>query len=207
MSQTEMQSAPLSSQSATSGASPQFDQMEPRLTHINEQFFANAYQRGFQQTVRFLLSRGIPRDGACDAAQGAWTRAWERREQLRNPSFLVTWVNSIALNVYRTTLRREPRTEELLDIQGPERDLGGAAIDVERILLQCKPSDRIVLESHYIRGYKLEEIATQNNWSETAVRIRLLRARRKMRHLFVPTAQKRKGRGCALAPKSPPSVS
>jgi RNA polymerase sigma-70 factor (ECF subfamily) len=158
------------------------EQVLPKMT---EQFFANAYQRGFQQTVRFLLSRGISRDFVFDTAQGAWTRAWERREQLRNPAFILTWVNSIAINVYRTTLRREPQTEELLDIQGVSRDMDGTTIDVERILSECKPSDRIVLEDHYIRGYKLEEIAAQNNWSETAVRIRLLRARRKMRHIFV----------------------
>jgi DNA-directed RNA polymerase specialized sigma24 family protein len=53
-----------------------------------------------------------------------------------------------------------------------------AAIDVKRILNECKPNDRVVLEGHYIEGYKVQEIARQNGWSETAVRIRLLRARR-----------------------------
>jgi DNA-directed RNA polymerase specialized sigma24 family protein len=53
-----------------------------------------------------------------------------------------------------------------------------AAIDVKRILGDCKPNDRVVLEGHYIEGYKVQEIARQNGWSETAVRIRLLRARR-----------------------------
>jgi len=42
----------------------------------------------------------------------------------------------------------------------------------------CKPNDRIVLHSHYIEGYKVQEIAEQHGWTETAVRIRLLRARR-----------------------------
>jgi RNA polymerase sigma-70 factor, ECF subfamily len=154
------------------------------LSATSEQFFANAYQRGFNQTARFLLSRGIPRDVVFDTAQSAWTKAWERREQLRNPTFLLTWVNSIALNVYRTALRREPLTEALPELQASGHDSEGAMIDAERILRECKPSDRIVLESHYIRGYKLEEIAAQNNWSETAVRIRLLRARRKMKSMF-----------------------
>ena len=53
-----------------------------------------------------------------------------------------------------------------------------AAIDVKRILNECKPNDRIVLEGHYIEGFKVQEIAQQHGWSETAVRIRLLRARR-----------------------------
>ena len=162
----------------------EFEQSAQSQGQMTEQYFANSYRRGFPRTLRFLVSRGIRRDEAFDVVQAAWTKAWERREQLRNPAFLLTWVNSIALNAYRTTLRRESRTEGLSDIQAPAHSMDGASIDVERILRECKPSDRIVLEGHYICGYRLEEIAQQNNWSETAVRIRLLRARRKMKLLF-----------------------
>jgi DNA-directed RNA polymerase specialized sigma24 family protein len=35
-----------------------------------------------------------------------------------------------------------------------------------------------VLQWHYLEGYKVQEIAKQQGWTETAVRIRLLRARR-----------------------------
>jgi len=171
--------------------SPMVDTLEqesaPRMATISEESFARAYEKGFQQTVRFLSSRGIPQDLVHDTAQGAWAKAWERREQLRNPSFVFTWVNSIALNVYRTTLRRERLTESLGETEGPKQYMNAAAIDAERILNECKPSDRIVLEGHYICGYKLDEIAQQNNWSETAARIRLLRARKRMQHLFLAT--------------------
>ncbi len=150
---------------------------------ISESTFAAAYQKGFNRTLRFLLSRGVPQDLALDSAQAAWTRAWERRAQLRNPALVLTWVNSIALNVYRTTMRTEPHTEEMVDIECPSQHTHLAAIDVERILTACRPTDRIVLEDHYIRGFKLEEIAEQNNWSEKAVRLRLFRARKKIRDL------------------------
>jgi DNA-directed RNA polymerase specialized sigma24 family protein len=81
------------------------------------------------------------------------------------------------LNIHRTYLRREPQTQTLPDLQAPPR-MNVAAIDVKRILSSCKPNDRVVLEGHYIEGYKVQEIAQKNGWSETAVRIRLLRARR-----------------------------
>ena len=45
-------------------------------------------------------------------------------------------------------------------------------------LIGCKPNDRVVLHSHYIEGYKVQEIAEQHGWTETAVSIRLFRARR-----------------------------
>jgi RNA polymerase sigma-70 factor, ECF subfamily len=142
----------------------------------NEEY-GKAYQRGFNLTVRFLVSRGLSYDAALDTAQAAWTKGWERREQLRDPNLVLTWTNSIALNIHRTYLRREPQTQILPELQVPPR-MNVAAIDVRRILSDCKPNDRIVLEGHYIQGYKVQEIAQQHGWSETAVRIRLLRARR-----------------------------
>lgn len=139
--------------------------------------FGKAYQKGFNLTVRFLVSRGLSYDSALDTAQAAWAKGWERREQLRDPSLVLTWTNSIALNIHRTFLRREPQTQTLPELQAPPR-MNVAAIDVKRILKECKPNDRVVLEGHYIEGYKVQEIARQHGWSETAVRIRLLRARR-----------------------------
>jgi RNA polymerase sigma factor (sigma-70 family) len=173
------------------------EMFEPQrsLGKISDQSFASAYQKGFQQTVRFLSSRGVPRDDAFDSAQGAWVKAWERREQLRNPSFVLTWVNSIALNVYRTTLRRARHTEALVDRAGTKEDMMAPAIDAERLLQQCGDKDRIVLEGHYIAGFRLGEIAEQNNWSETAARIRLLRARKRLRTAL----QGRTKKPCALA--------
>jgi RNA polymerase sigma-70 factor (ECF subfamily) len=151
-----------------------YKQRRGKMTTEN---FGKAYQKGFNLTVRFLVSRGLSYDSALDTAQAAWAKGWERREQLRDPSLVLTWTNSIALNIHRTFLRREPQTQTLPELQAPSR-MNVAAIDVKRILNECKPNDRVVLEGHYIEGYKVQEIANQNGWSETAVRIRLLRARR-----------------------------
>jgi RNA polymerase sigma factor (sigma-70 family) len=149
--------------------------------------YGKAYQRGFSMTVRFLVSRGLSYDSAMDTAQAAWAKGWERRDQLREPSLVLTWTNSIALNIHRTFLRREPPTQVLPELQAPPR-MNVAAIDVKRILSECKPNDRVVLEGHYIEGYKVQEIAQKHGWSETAVRIRLLRARRSVeRRLSRPT--------------------
>lgn len=142
--------------------------------------FGQAYQKGFDLTVRFLLSRGLPRDTASEVAQAAWVRGWERRSQLRNDSFVVTWVNTIALNVYRTFLRSESFNRELPEQQGVAVAIDLAAIDVGRVLSSCGPRDRILLEQ-YMSGFTMAEIARQQNATETAIRIRLLRARRAAR--------------------------
>ncbi len=106
------------------------------------------------------------------AAQAAWTRSWEKRDQLRQPNLVLTWTNSIALNIYRCMLRRESPSEPPPKLEAPT-SLNLAAIDVERILDRCKPNDRAVIEDHYLDGYKAREIAQVQGCSETAIRKRV----------------------------------
>jgi len=138
-----------------------------------------AYQRGYDLTVRLLVSRGAPRDGAFEAAQAAWARGWERLPQLREESLVVTWVNTIALNAYRSILRRESNFEALPELS-TKTGVDLAAIDVSRILGLCRPRDRVLLEQQ-MRGVTNEEMAIMQGVTTTAIRIRLLRARRAAR--------------------------
>ena len=149
--------------------------------------YGNAYQKGFNLTVRFLVSKGLSYDSARETAQAAWAKGWERRGQLRTPSMIFTWMNSIALNIHRSFLRREPLMQPLPELSTTPK-INLAAVDVNRMLDSCKKGDRLVLVRHYLEGYKVQEIASENGWSETAVRIRLLRARR--------NAGERLARGC-----------
>ena len=138
-----------------------------------------AYQSGFDLTVRFLLSRGAQREYAMEVAQGAWVRGWERLHQLRDEATVVTWVNTIALNAYRRVMRREAPSQELPEIISPH-GIDMAAIDVHRILNFCRPSERMLFEQQ-MHGATTEEIARKQGVTETAIRIRLLRARRATR--------------------------
>jgi DNA-directed RNA polymerase specialized sigma24 family protein len=100
---------------------------------------------------------------------------------------LLTWVNTIALNNYRRTLRSKGRQEEWK----PAYDdvavtvLNWAAIDISRILEASKPKDRDLLEAH-LQGESPNELAKREGVTPTAIRIRLLRARRSARQLCEP---------------------
>ena len=139
--------------------------------------YGQAYQKGFNLTVRFLVSRGLAYDAAQETAQAAWVKGWERLGQLRDSSMVLTWMNSIALNIHRSYIRREPLLQTLPELSTQPK-INLAAIDVRRILKTCKNNDRMVLQRHYLEGFKVQEIAQEQGWTETAVRIRLLRARR-----------------------------
>jgi DNA-directed RNA polymerase specialized sigma24 family protein len=143
--------------------------------------YGDAYQRGFVHTVRFLISRGVPGDTAQEVAQSAWTKGWEKRGQLRNDGMVVTWVNAIAMNAYRGILRREPFFVPVPELCTTETS--GAAVDVGRILGFCRPRDRDLLELQ-LQGLTAKEIARKEGVTATTIRIRLLRARRKVRSHF-----------------------
>ena len=47
--------------------------------------YGAAYKKGYNLTVRFLVSRGLSYDSAQETAQAAWVKGWERLGQLRDP--------------------------------------------------------------------------------------------------------------------------
>jgi DNA-directed RNA polymerase specialized sigma24 family protein len=142
--------------------------------------YGKAYQRGFDLTVRLLLSRGVQRDDAEEVAQAAWAKGWERLSQLRKESFVVIWVNTIALNVHRSGLRRKRLSLAAQELRHKTTAIDLAAIDVAQILRFCRPCDRHLLEQS-MTGVTPGEIADEQGVTETAIRIRLLRARREAR--------------------------
>jgi DNA-directed RNA polymerase specialized sigma24 family protein len=150
------------------------------ITVVSREEYGRAYQRWFQLTVRFLGSKGLSSESATEIAQSAWTKGWECRRQLRDLTCLLPWVNSIALNACRGLLRRERKFQALPEVSvAPQLDL--ATLDISRILASCKPMDRIILRKHHLEERPIEEIAQEHGCSETAMRIRLLRARRSAR--------------------------
>jgi RNA polymerase sigma factor (sigma-70 family) len=153
------------------------------LGNMTREEYGAAYKKGYNLTVRFLVSRGLSYDSAQETAQAAWVKGWERLGQLRDATMVLTWMNSIALNIHRSCMRREPFLQTLPEVPTPPK-VNLAAIDVRRILKTCKKNDRMVLTRHYLEGYKVQEIARAHGWTETAVRIRLLRARRAVNKRF-----------------------
>jgi DNA-directed RNA polymerase specialized sigma24 family protein len=151
---------------------------------MTEEGFGQAYRKGFMGTVRMLRSRGASVDSAEDVAQAAWLQGWQKLDQLRNDGMIGSWVNAIAINYHYRRSRQESRFQPLTDFQeNVGVDLTPphiANLDTQKILKLCRPSDRILFQ-HQLRGLNTEEIARKQRVSATAIRIRLLRARRAVR--------------------------
>lgn len=148
--------------------------------------YASAYASGYNRTIRFLVSHGIPEADAEDAAQAAWAKGWERRTALRTPEKLLFWINSIALNMFRNRYRRESRVDQLL----PAREIGipaeriASRIDLEKGLRRCSRSERLMLQQLYLAGFSSRELGRQWNLKASAVRVRIHRTKQKLRDFF-----------------------
>jgi len=150
-----------------------------RAAPMTREGFAAAYESGYHLTMRFLRAKGISWEHASDVSQTAWTKGWERLDQLQNDGMVLTWVNTIALNVHRKHLRSEPAWQNLPEIV-TKPGVNLAAIDLARILKICGPGDRKYL-MYLLIGMSPGEIARLRGVPESAIRVRLLRARRAAR--------------------------
>lgn len=140
--------------------------------------YAEAFERGYSATRRFLQARGAPLEDAEEIAQAAWARGWEFREQLRDPGLVSYWVNSIARNLFRARFRAPVQTE--IEDSNAVYALDLDAIEVGRLLDRCPPRDRELLERS-LEGYSAEEIARAEGITPTGIRVRLLRIRQALR--------------------------
>lgn len=164
----------------SSGTSTFAAQCSPASTIMTREQYATAYDSGYAMTTRFLVSRGVNGETAEEAAQAAWAKGWEHRDKLRNPNSVLSWVNTIALNLFRSWLHRRETGELPLETPVPPQT-SPQAIDVRRALAKCAPADREMLEKHYVAGYTSAELGRQRGCTAVAVRVRLLRARRRIR--------------------------
>jgi len=146
---------------------------------MQRETYAEAFENGYPATRRFLLSRGVPLEDAEEIAQAAWARGWECRDQLRDPSAVGYWVNSIARNLFRARFRSRSvlSLEEVTASNGmPSYTLDLNLLEVRRLLDRCTERDRSLLEKS-LAGYSAEEIARTAGITPTGIRVRLLRLR------------------------------
>ena len=161
-------------------SSPKDDQPSMTQASMTQEGYGQAYRKGFVRTVRLLRSRGASMDYAEDMAQTAWLQGWKKLDQLRDEGMIVSWVNAIAINYHRRGLRTQARYQALTDLCG-HIGIDLAPLDTAKILKFCRPGDRILFE-HQLGGLTTQEITPPNHGvSTTAIRIRLLRARRAVR--------------------------
>jgi RNA polymerase sigma-70 factor (ECF subfamily) len=125
-----------------------------------------------------------------DIAQDALLRAWRRRSTLRDPSSRNHWLATIVRNeAFRQHARVRPAPTSTLEQQEGEEDAQVLATvelaDLHAALERLSERDRRLLEMRYEEDLTQAMIARRLGIPEGTVKVRLHRARNKLRMLYV----------------------
>jgi RNA polymerase sigma-70 factor (ECF subfamily) len=126
-----------------------------------------------------------------DIAQDALLRAWRRRSTLRDANRRTQWLAAIVRNeAFREHARVRPDpTAEIEVYEGAEDERVVATVeqaDLRAALKRLNDRDRRLLEMRYREDLTQAAIADRLGIPEGTVKVRLHRARNRLRRAFVP---------------------
>jgi RNA polymerase sigma-70 factor (ECF subfamily) len=125
-----------------------------------------------------------------DIAQDALLRAWRRRSTLREAARRNQWLATIVRNeAFREHARIRPLPTSAIEIyEGAEDPQVVATVeraDLHAALKRLDARDRQLLELRYAEDLTQQAIATRLGIPEGTVKVRLHRARKKLRSAYV----------------------
>jgi len=162
--------------------------------------FRQVYAKYRQRVLTYCLYYMGDQALAEDAFQEIFTRAYTRRQQLRETRALTTWLISITRSVCLNMLRTSVYTPNFVSIdqqgQGsrvfskvstdPSR-LDGIDDELLSALSKLRPIYRDALLLCELEGYSYQEIASISSTTVHNVQVRVTRAKQQLRELLTPT--------------------
>lgn len=132
-------------------------------------------------------------EDASDATQDVFVRLFLQRAQFEGRSKYSTWMHGIAIRtclMMRRGRGRRRKHEEVAQQQGTlrharaQRDTGESALDLAQMLETLEEEDRAMLILKYAEGYNYDELSEMFDLSVSACKMRLSRARDRLRNQF-----------------------
>jgi RNA polymerase sigma-70 factor (ECF subfamily) len=140
------------------------------------------YRREAPRMWRALVAFSGDTEIASDAVAEAFAQAIRRGDAIRS---LQAWVWKAAYNIAGGELKR--RSQYRFEVVESPVDPVEPAWELRRALLQCSQNQRAALVLHYYAGYRSAEIARMIGSTPAAVRVHLMRGRRRLRELLEET--------------------
>jgi len=140
-----------------------------------EALYRDEGDRLWRAVFAYARSTGITDDAVAET----FAQLLRRGTEVRNPR---AWVWRTAFRVAAGELQRQRRdVNEVVDISyEPPAD----ALDVVNALHELSENQRASVVLHDYAGYRAAEVATMINSTEAAVRVHLMRGRRRLRNLL-----------------------
>lgn len=136
-----------------------------------------------QETMYHVAKTLLRNDEDCaDAIQEAIVKAFSRLHTLRSDSYAKTWLIRILINECYTLMRKERKLVSLEDY--PVEDAAQEHADYSDLyeaISRLPQEIRLSVTLHYMEGYSIKEVAQLLDTTESAIKNRLMRARKKLR--------------------------
>ena len=155
---------------------------------MDKQFFTEEVKAQERSLYRIARSYLWSDADAADAVQEALTRAWEKRNSLREPAFFRTWMTRILINTCKDMLRHAKRSQPMAEV--PEifhingREEASRDQEIRDALSALDAELRIILTLFYLEGYSLRDIGEMLHLPQGTVKNRLFRGRQKLREIL-----------------------
>jgi RNA polymerase sigma-70 factor (ECF subfamily) len=128
---------------------------------------------------------------ASDAAQEVFVRLFFRRGDFAGRSKYTTWLHGVAVRTCLAARRARSRRERRVGLADVASVAGGAAenpegiaLDLDTMLDTLDDEDRAILILKYSEGYEYEELAEMFDLTPSACKMRVSRAREKLKERF-----------------------
>jgi RNA polymerase sigma-70 factor (ECF subfamily) len=159
----------------------------------------------YKDHVLEIVRKHVPYHEVEETAQDVFVRAYQSLATFKERSRFKHWLSAIAVRACYDFWRKRYRSRELPMsslseehqkwLEGVMSDRSDQSFDdrvsqekarelLEWALDRLSPEDRMVLELVYLEGRSGREAADLLGWSVPNVKVRSLRARRKLRHLM-----------------------
>lgn len=152
--------------------------------------FGILYDRYANKVYRKCLSFVKDQDQAQDMVQDIFLRVFYQLSKFKGNSRFSTWLYAITYNFCVEHYRKSNRYHtveideriELVDEEAEEKALQSIRADMlKKALEQINPEDKMLLLMKYQDGIPIKEIMTSLELSESAVKMRLARARQRVK--------------------------
>ncbi len=139
------------------------------------------------ETSMYKAAKAILRseDDVSDAMQESILVAWEKLDTLRRDELFKTWLMRIVINesnkIYRKRQTMIPEAE-MAEFQ--EWESGYSSVEWKMFLEELDEKHRIVIVLYYIEGFKIREILEILQIGQSAVKMRLTKARKILANIY-----------------------
>lgn len=158
-----------------------------RMTTLFDRYHLRIYNFLYKMTRDRMVSE--------DLTQDVFAKVIRYRTSYNNGNF-ASWIYTIARNIFSSYYQKQKRERSHI-IEDDTLDSGDVLVTdsnreeldhLQRALTKLKPTDRELIVMHRIQEIKYAQIAEITDSTETAVKVRVHRALKKLKDVYFQTA-------------------